>query len=66
LIVVKDGHTVPLKYIQQVEASHPVPNEAGIVGAQRILDMARAADETTLVIFLLSGGASALLVSPAK
>jgi glycerate 2-kinase len=66
LIVVKDGHTIPLKYIEQVEASHPVPNEAGIEGAQRILDMAHAADETTLVICLLSGGASALLVAPAS
>jgi len=66
LIVVKDGHTAPLKNIEQVEASHPVPNQAGITGAQRILDMAHAADETTLVICLLSGGASALLVAPAS
>ena len=65
LIVVKDGHTVPLSIIEQVEAAHPVPNEAGIAGTQRILQMAHAADEKTLVICLLSGGASALLVSPA-
>jgi len=64
LIVVKEEHTVPLKIIGQVEASHPVPNEAGIAGAQRILDMVRAAEEKTLVICLLSGGASALLVAP--
>jgi glycerate 2-kinase len=65
LIVVKDGHTEPLKVIEQVEAAHPVPNEAGIAGAQRILQMVRAADDKTLVICLLSGGASALLVAPA-
>ena len=64
LIVVKDGHTEPLDIIEQVEASHPVPNEAGIMGAQRILNMARAADEKTLVICLISGGASALLIAP--
>ena len=64
LIVVKDGHTAPLTIIEQIEASHPVPNEAGVEGAQRILEMARAADENTLVICLLSGGASALLVAP--
>lgn len=66
LIVVKYGHTAPLSYIDQVEAAHPVPNEAGIAGAQSILNMARAADESTLVICLLSGGASALLVAPAE
>ena len=64
LIVVKEEHTAPLKIIEQVEAAHPVPNEAGIAGAQRILQMVRAADEKTLVICLLSGGASALLVAP--
>ncbi len=65
LIIVKDGHTAPLKIIGQVEASHPVPNEAGTAGAQRILQMVRGADEKTLVICLLSGGASALLIAPA-
>ena len=66
LIVVKDGHTAPLDIIDQVEASHPVPNEAGIMGTQRILSMARAADERTLVIGLISGGASALLIAPVE
>lgn len=64
LIVVKDGHTAQLKIIEQVEASHPVPNEAGIAGAQRILQLVRGAGEKTLVICLLSGGASALLIAP--
>jgi glycerate 2-kinase len=66
LIVVKEEHTAPLKIIEQVEAAHPVPNEAGISGAQRILQMVRGADEMTLVICLLSGGASALLVAPVE
>ena len=66
LIVVKEEHTAPLKIIRQVEASHPVPNEAGITGTQHILNMVRDADEKTLVICLLSGGASALLVAPVE
>ena len=65
LIVVKYRHSAPLSAIGQVEAAHPVPDEAGIAGAQRILQMVRDADEKTLVICLLSGGASALLVAPA-
>jgi glycerate-2-kinase len=64
LIVVKEGHTAPLKIIKQVEASHPVPNEAGVEGTNRIRQLVRAANEKTLVICLLSGGASALLVAP--
>ncbi len=65
LIVVKGGHTAPLSIIEQVESSHPVPGETGVAGTARILDMARAADEKTLFICLISGGASALLVAPA-
>jgi len=66
LIIVKEEHTAPLKIVEQVEASHPVPNEAGITGAQRILEMARSADEKSLVICLLSGGASALMIAPVE
>jgi hydroxypyruvate reductase len=64
LIVVKDGHIAPLAIIEQVESSHPVPGEAGVAGTVRVLEMAHAATEKTLLICLLSGGASALLVAP--
>jgi glycerate 2-kinase len=66
LIVIKDGHTAPLSIIEQVESSHPVPGEAGVAATTRILEMAHAADEKTLFICLISGGASALLVAPVK
>ncbi|MDZ4201099.1 MAG: HAD-IIB family hydrolase [Gallionella sp.] len=65
LVVVKTGHTAALKIIEQVEAAHPVPDEAGAEGARRLLHMVRVADAKTLVLCLLSGGASALLVAPA-
>lgn len=64
LIVVKQGHTVPLRVIEQVEAAHPIPDQAGVEGTQRVLQMVRGAGAKTLVICLLSGGASALLVAP--
>ncbi len=64
LIVVKEGHTAPLNFIEQIEASHPVPNAAGVAATARILEMARVADEKTLCLCLISGGASALLVAP--
>lgn len=66
LIIVKDGHSLPLSLIEQVEAPHPVPGEAGVAGTRRLLEMVRSADENTLLVCLLSGGASALLVAPAE
>lgn len=66
LVIVKEGHKAPLRIVEQVESSHPVPGEAGVVGTRRVLEMLRAADAKTLAICLLSGGASALLVSPAE
>lgn len=66
LIVVKEGHTAPLSIIKQVEAAHPVPDTAGVAGTRRILGLLSQRDEKTLVMCLLSGGASALLVAPAN
>ena len=64
LVIVKQGHTALLRTIKQAEASHPVPNEAGVEGTKRVLEIVKAVDEKALVICLLSGGASALLVAP--
>jgi len=64
-IIVKYGHTARLKRTKVVEASHPVPDEAGVKGTEDIIKMLKNADKETLVIYLISGGASALLVSPA-
>ena len=63
-IIVKYGHAAKLKRIKVMEASHPVPDEAGVKGTEEIIRMLKQADEDTLVICLISGGASALLVSP--
>ncbi|HEY6096107.1 MAG TPA: glycerate kinase [Gallionellaceae bacterium] len=64
LIVVKYGHSEKLDRIEQVEAAHPLPDQAGVVATQRVLRLLHEADDRTLVICLLSGGASALLVAP--
>jgi len=66
LVVVKDGHTGHAGRIDQVEAAHPLPDERGVRAAARILDLVGGADAKTLVICLLSGGASSLLVAPAR
>ena len=66
VVVVKAGHDLPLQQIQLREASHPVPDEHGVRGAEEILAVARDADKRDLIICLISGGASALLVAPAE
>src|SRR5262249_32692331 len=48
-----------------LHAAHPVPDEAGERATARVLDAVRSAGPETLVLLLLSGGASALLVAPA-
>jgi glycerate-2-kinase len=63
-VVTKYGHAEALSRIELFEAGHPVPDEAGVTAARRIEEIARKADERTLVISLISGGGSALLVSP--
>lgn len=65
IIIATQGCREQLSFIDQIEASHPIPDEAGLKGTAGILELARDADERTLVICLLSGGASSLLVSPA-
>lgn len=46
------------------EAGHPVPDESGENATKEVLDLMRHANEQTLVVCLISGGGSALLVSP--
>ena len=48
-----------------VEAGHPVPDAAGLAGAERIAALLRGLTERDLVIVLISGGGSALLPLPA-
>jgi hydroxypyruvate reductase len=66
VIIVKDGHGLPLTRIRIHEASHPVPDERGVSGAEEVLTLVHNADEQDLVICLISGGGSALLVAPAE
>lgn len=65
LVVTRYGHAVACSRIEIVEASHPVPDAAGVAAAERILDLARAAGPDDTVLALISGGGSALLTLPA-
>jgi glycerate 2-kinase len=71
LVVTRYHHTPPRpegvkQRIEIAEASHPVPDAAGLAAAQRILAMAHGLTPDDLVLCLISGGGSALLTLPAE
>ena len=67
LVVTRYGHAAPASHVSRievVEASHPVPDEAGQDAARRILALVRGLGPDDLVLCLISGGGSALLALP--
>lgn len=64
LIVVKYGYSSKLSVIRTKEASHPIPDKAGLSGAKQIVELLGECGEKDLVISLISGGGSALLPLP--
>ena len=63
LLVTKYGHTGTFSspYFEVIEASHPVSDENSVLAAERALEICSACGEKDTVLFLLSGGGSALL-----
>ena len=71
LVVTRYHHIPPRpvglpERIEVVEASHPVPDAAGLAAAERILKLTQGLTEDDLVLCLISGGGSALLTLPAE
>jgi len=64
LVITRYGYRVPCKRIEIVEAAHPVPDQAGLDATKRILSLVRNLSPDDTVLCLISGGGSALLVSP--
>jgi glycerate 2-kinase len=61
----RHGHGVPTRRIKVIEAGHPVPDEAGLKGAEESLQLAQDAGADDLLLVLLSGGGSANWIAPA-
>ena len=66
MVVTRYGYGVATQRIEVVEAAHPVPDEAGRNAAERMLRMVQGLSDDDLVLFLVSGGGSALLSLPAS
>lgn len=61
----RHGHALPTRRIKVVEAGHPVPDEAGLKGAEDTLTLAQGAEAGDLLLVLLTGGGSANWIAPA-
>lgn len=65
IVLTKYGHTGgDISRVECLEAGHPVPDENSFSGTQKILDMTDNLKEEDTVLFLISGGGSALFEKP--
>ena len=64
LAVTRHGYGAPCERIEIVEAAHPVPDEAGLHAARRMLEAVQDLRPEDIVLCLISGGGSALLPLP--
>lgn len=65
-IIVKHGHAVELERVVVEQGGHPLPDEAGAAATRRLLSDLAGGRPEDRIFFLLTGGASALLVAPAE
>jgi glycerate 2-kinase len=66
VIITKKGPEVSLERMKVYFGGHPLPDEEGVKGTERIMEILSRAGEDDLVLCLISGGGSALLVSPCE
>ena len=65
IVITKYGHVKgKLEGIECCEAGHPVPDENSFFATKKALDMVKPLTEKDTVLFLLSGGGSALFEMP--
>ena len=61
IVLTKYGHSEgDISQFEILEAGHPVPDENSVAGTQKILEMVSVLQEDDTLLFLLSGGGSAL------
>ena len=66
IAVARHGYGRPTRAVTMIEAGHPIPDAAGLAAAERALALADAAAADDLVLVLISGGASANWIAPAR
>lgn len=58
--------STPHPVLRIFQASHPVPDQRGVAAAQHIIELLQSTNVDDLVLFLISGGGSALLTAPVE
>lgn len=66
VVNVRYGYTAPTGKIEIRPAGHPIPDEKGVAGAQKMMELLGSATSDDLVIALISGGGSALMILPVE
>ena len=64
MVITRYGHYTTTKLIDVIEASHPVPDKAGLEATRKLFNLAKSATNQDHIVFLISGGASSLLTLP--
>jgi hydroxypyruvate reductase len=64
LALTRYGHGRPTRFVEVVEAGHPVPDANGVAASARLLGMAKSLGPDDFALVLISGGGSALAASP--
>jgi hydroxypyruvate reductase len=65
IVITKYGHSRgPIGNFEIYEAGHPIPDENSVKATEAAVDLARALTDTDELIFLVSGGGSALFEKP--
>lgn len=64
-VITKYGHLKgEIPGVEMYEAGHPIPDEMGVFATERVLSITKGLAEDDAVLFLISGGGSALFESP--
>lgn len=65
LVITKYEHSKgPIESFEIIEAGHPIPDENSVLGATKALELVANLTQNDKVIFLISGGGSALFEKP--
>ncbi len=64
IVITRYGHYTKTKFVKVIEASHPVPDQAGLDATRKLFNLAKSTTDQDHVVFLISGGASSLLSLP--
>ena len=66
LVIIKNGHALPLQHCKTIEADHPVPGGNSMAAAKAVADFLKPLRPPWLLLCCISGGASALLADMAE